>query len=33
MTAASLLKNEGFTNQKVVLGGLIAWNSTTCPIV
>ncbi|CCU77803.1 Metallo-beta-lactamase family protein [Halanaerobium saccharolyticum subsp. saccharolyticum DSM 6643] len=33
MTAASLLKNEGFINQKVVLGGLIAWNSTTCPIV
>jgi hydroxyacylglutathione hydrolase len=33
MTAASLLENEGFSNQRVVLGGLIAWNSTTCPIV
>ncbi|MFN2339679.1 MAG: rhodanese-like domain-containing protein [Halanaerobium sp.] len=33
MTAASLLENEGFTNQRVVLGGLIAWNSTSCPIV
>ncbi|MFW6251815.1 MAG: MBL fold metallo-hydrolase [Halanaerobium sp.] len=33
MTAASLLKKEGFINQRVVLGGLIAWNSTTCPIV
>ena len=33
MTAASLLQNEGFINQRVVLGGLIAWNSTTCPIV
>ncbi|MFW5736462.1 MAG: rhodanese-like domain-containing protein, partial [Halanaerobium sp.] len=33
MTAASLLKKEGFINQRVVLGGLLAWNSTTCPIV
>ncbi len=33
MTAASLLKNAGFVNQRVVLGGLIAWNSTTCPII
>ena len=33
MTAASLLQKEGFVNQRVVLGGLIAWNSTTCPIV
>lgn len=33
MTAASLMKKEGFTNQKVVLGGLTAWNSTSCPIV
>ena len=33
MTAASLMQNQGFINQRVVLGGLIAWNSTTCPIV
>ena len=33
MTAASLLQKQGFTNQKVVLGGLLAWNSATCPIV
>ena len=33
MTAASLLKNEGFGNVNVVLGGLIGWSSTTCPIV
>jgi hydroxyacylglutathione hydrolase len=33
MIAASLLQNEGFVNQRVVLGGLIAWNSTTCPII
>ena len=33
MTAASLLQNEGFINHRVVLGGLVAWNSTTCPIV
>ena len=33
MIAASLLQNEGFNNQRVVLGGLIAWNSTSCPIV
>jgi hydroxyacylglutathione hydrolase len=33
MTAASLLKNNGFINQRVVLGGLTAWNSTTCPII
>ena len=33
MTAASLLQKQGFTNQKVILGGLLAWNSATCPIV
>jgi hydroxyacylglutathione hydrolase len=32
MTAASLMEKKGFTNQKVVLGGLVAWNSTSCPI-
>ncbi|TDO83312.1 hydroxyacylglutathione hydrolase [Halanaerobium saccharolyticum] len=33
MTAASLLQKEGFINQRVVLGGLVAWNSTSCPLV
>lgn len=33
MTAASLLKNEGFINQRVVLGGLRGWNSNICPVV
>ncbi len=32
MTAASLLKKEGFDNINVVLGGLLGWSSTTCPI-
>lgn len=32
MTAASLLKNRGFENISVVLGGLLGWSSTTCPI-
>ena len=32
MTAASLLKKEGFDNLSVVLGGIIGWNSSTCPI-
>jgi len=30
---ASLMKNKGFINQRVVLGGLEAWNSTTCPVI
>lgn len=30
--AASLLKQEGWKNIKVVLGGTAGWNSTTCPI-
>ncbi|MGM0415054.1 MAG: MBL fold metallo-hydrolase [Bacillota bacterium] len=30
MTAASLLKSEGFINQSVVLGGMVAWNTTNC---
>lgn len=33
MIAASLLKQAGRRNVVVVLGGLIGWNSTTCPIV
>ena len=33
MTAASLMQNQGFINQRVVLGGLVAWNSTSCPII
>ncbi|MGM0419813.1 MAG: MBL fold metallo-hydrolase [Bacillota bacterium] len=33
MTAASLLKRNGFDKATVVLGGLIAWSSTECPIV
>ena len=32
MTAASLLKKEGYNNLNVVLGGLEGWSSTTCPI-
>ena len=33
MIAASLLRRAGWRNAVVVLGGLIGWNSTTCPIV
>ena len=33
ITAGSLLKRNGFDKVNVVLGGLIAWSSTTCPIV
>ncbi len=33
MTAASVLKNKGFANLNVVLGGLMGWSSTACPIV
>ncbi len=33
MTAATLLKNRGYDNISVVLGGLIGWSSTSCPIV
>jgi len=33
MIAASLLQRAGWRNMAVVLGGLIGWNSTTCPIV
>jgi len=33
MIAASLLQRAGWRNLAVVLGGLIGWNSTTCPIV
>ncbi|MFW6270675.1 MAG: MBL fold metallo-hydrolase [Bacillota bacterium] len=33
MTAASILKQKGLNNIKVVLGGLEGWSSTTCPIV
>ncbi len=32
-TAASLLKQNGFENINVILGGLEGWSSTTCPIV
>jgi hydroxyacylglutathione hydrolase len=32
MMAASLLKREGWGNVTVVLGGLAAWHSHTCPI-
>ena len=32
MTVASLLKKQGFDNVNVVLGGLLGWSSTTCPI-
>ncbi|SDM02716.1 MBL fold metallo-hydrolase [Halarsenatibacter silvermanii] len=31
MTAASLLKREGFENIGVTLGGLTGWRSSTCP--
>ncbi len=33
MIAASLLERAGWRNMAVVLGGLVGWNSTTCPIV
>jgi len=33
MTAASLMQQEGFINQRVVLGGLVGWHSTTCPVI
>lgn len=33
MTAASLLQNQAFVKNRVVLGGLSAWNSTSCPII
>ena len=33
MVAASLLKREGWDNLVVVLGGLVGWKSTTCPII
>ena len=33
MTAASLMQQEGFDNQRVVLGGLVGWHSTTCPVI
>jgi hydroxyacylglutathione hydrolase len=32
MTAASLLRAAGRDNVSVMLGGLGAWNSTTCPV-
>lgn len=32
MTAASILKRNGFEDLHVVLGGLSGWTSTTCPI-
>jgi hydroxyacylglutathione hydrolase len=32
MTAASILKREGWKNLAVVLGGMAGWNSITCPI-
>lgn len=32
MTAASLLKRNGWDNVKVVLGGLAGWSSSTCPL-
>ena len=32
MSAASLLKREGWTDVTVVLGGLSGWSSTTCPV-
>ena len=32
MTAASLLKQKGWEQTVVVLGGLAGWNSTSCPI-
>ncbi len=33
MVAASLLKRNNFQKINVVLGGLMGWSSTTCPIV
>jgi len=33
MIAASLLQRAGWRNLAVVLGGLVGWNSTTCPLV
>jgi hydroxyacylglutathione hydrolase len=32
MTAASILKKEGIENPAVILGGLMGWDSATCPI-
>ena len=32
MTAASILKRNGWDDLVVVLGGIAGWNSTTCPI-
>ncbi|NLS77158.1 MAG: MBL fold metallo-hydrolase [Chloroflexi bacterium] len=32
MVAASLLQRAGWENAVVVLGGMAAWNSTTCPL-
>ncbi len=32
MTAASILKRNGFEDIHVVLGGLSGWTSTTCPV-
>ncbi|MBD3278775.1 MAG: MBL fold metallo-hydrolase [Candidatus Aegiribacteria sp.] len=32
MLAASYLKNQGFDNTSVILGGLAAWNSSSCPL-
>ncbi len=32
MTAASILKRNGWENLTVVLGGVAGWNSITCPI-
>ena len=32
MIAASLLQQQGWTNLNVVLGGLLGWNSVSCPL-
>jgi hydroxyacylglutathione hydrolase len=32
MIAASLLQRQGWTNLNVVLGGLLGWNSVSCPL-
>ncbi len=32
MTAASLLKRDGWESLNVILGGIKGWNSTTCPL-
>ena len=32
MTAASLLKREGWRDLSVVLGGIAGWRSVSCPI-